>query len=261
MLLFGHRGARGEAPENTLPAFEKALETGMDGVELDARVCRSGEVVVAHDATLARVTGKRLPVVAYGFAELRKLDVGSHFSGKYRGEKIPLLEEVLDLVGDKLMIDIELKGKNLYAFGLEEKVIRIIHERGLQERVILSSFNPLILLKAASLDPSLKIGLNFLDDFWMGLRKLWFFPFPRPYSVHPEPSLVDENMARFARSRGAKLIPWQVNEEDEIRRALDLGSAGVISDFPSRLKRVYNDWRVAPALEREVCAATKAART
>jgi len=243
ILLFGHRGARGEAPENTIPGFQKALDAGMDGIEVDVRLCRSGEVVAAHDSTLARVTGKRLPVMAYSYGELQQLDVGSHFSGKYQGERVPLLEEVLEFFGDKLMIDIELKGKNIYAFGLEEKVIRIIHRRGLQERVILSSFNPLILLKVVSIDPSLKIGLNFLADFWQGLRKFWFFPFLHPYSVHPEPSLVDEEMARFARRRNARLIPWQVNEESEIRRVLELGSAGVISDFPGRLKRVYDSWR------------------
>jgi len=254
ILLFGHRGARGEAPENTMPAFQKALDAGMDGIELDARICRTGEVVVVHDATLARITARRLPVMAYSLSELKKLDVGSHFSEKYQGERIPLLEDVLELFGDKLILDIELKGKNIYAFGLEDRVIRMIHQHGLKERVILSSFNPLILLKAVSLDPSLKIGLNFLNDFWQPLRKLWFFPFMRPYSVHPEPSMLDEKMAEFARKRKAKLIPWQVNEEKDICRALELGAGGLISDFPTRLKKVYNEWCARRGLSQSTSA-------
>ncbi len=252
ILLFGHRGARGEAPENTIAGCRRALSAGMDGIEVDVRVCRSGEVVVAHDATLTQITGRRLPVLAYSLVELKRLDVGASFSEAYRGERIPLLEEVLDNFGDKLILDLELKGKGIHAFGLEEKVIRLVHRRGLQDRVILSSFNPLILLKAASLDPTLRLGFNLLDDFWIGLRKIWFPRLLHSYSVHPEPSLMDEGMVKFARRREAKLIPWQVNEESDIRRALELGADGVISDFPTRLKRVYNEWcaekRLPPSL-------------
>ncbi len=249
VLLFGHRGACGEAPENTLSAFQLALSAGMDGIEFDLRLCRSGEVVVVHDATIARITGTRAPVSAYTYEELKKLDVGRWFSERFQGERVPLFEEVIELFADKLIFDLELKGKSIHTDGLEEKVVQIIKKRGLEERVIISSFNPMILLRILMLDPSLKIGLNFLDDSWHWLRKIWFAYFSHPFSVHPTANLVDQFIIEFARKRNALIIPWKANKESEIKRLLEIGVDGIISDYPSRLKSVYNNWKESTSTE------------
>ena len=240
VLLFGHRGAAGEAPENTIAAFELALSSGMDGIELDVRLCRSGEVVVAHDAELARITCQNLPVDAYCYSDLKKLDAGAHFSEKFKGERIPMLYETIDLFADKLVLDIELKGRGLSSNGLEQKVISIVREKKIQERVILSSFNPLILRRVIALAPEIKIGLNYINDPVAELRRAWFFPISRPYSIHPAPEMVDDRMLKFAKKRGALLIPWKVNSDHDILKMLESGADGIISDFPSRLKKVYN---------------------
>jgi len=249
VLLFGHRGACGEAPENTLSAFQLALSAGMDGIEFDLRLCRSGEVVVVHDATIARITGTRAPVSAYTYEELKKLDVGRWFSERFQGERVPLFEEVIELFADKLIFDLELKGKSIHTDGLEEKVVQIIKKRGLEERVIISSFNPMILLRILMLDPSLKIGLNFLDDSWHWLRKIWFAHFSHPFSVHPTANLVDQFIIEFARKRNALIIPWKANKESEIKRLLEIGVDGIISDYPFRLKSVYNNWKESTSTE------------
>ncbi len=239
VLLFGHRGACGELPENTMPGFERALELGMDGVEMDVQLCRTGEAVVVHDGTLSRVTGGGGRVRDYSCEELKNLDVGSHFDPRFRGERIPLLEDVLDLVGDRAWLDLELKGRSIHTEGLEEKVIGILARRNLVENVILSSFNPFIIMRIRMLDRRLKTGLNYIDDFAEKLRKLWFAPFVRPFSLHPQPGMVDAAYMERARRRSAKVMPWGVNEPEDIRRLIELGVDGIISDFPTRLKEIH----------------------
>ena len=240
-LLFGHRGAAGEAPENTLPAFQRALEAGMDGIELDVLRCASGEVVAVHDLTLQRVASGRGRFQHYTYAELQKLDVGSHFSEKFAGERIPRLEEVLDQFGNKMWLDLELKGRSLRTDGIEAAVLRLLKERNLLENVILSSFNPMIVRRVRALDPRFKVGFNYLQDFYAPLRKVWFRPLALPFSLHPQPAQVDSAWMAYARSLNAKVLPWGVNQPEEIKRLLELGVDGIISDFPSRLKQIENE--------------------
>lgn len=107
-ILLGHRGAKNYAPENTLAAFTLALEQGADGVELDAKLSADGVVVVHHDAMLDRTTDGKGPLARHTFAQLRELDAGSFFSEKFRGEKIPTLEEVFETVGKRAVVNVEL---------------------------------------------------------------------------------------------------------------------------------------------------------
>jgi glycerophosphoryl diester phosphodiesterase len=235
-LLFGHRGAAGEAPENTLPAFQRALELGMDGIELDVLRCRSGEIVAAHDLTLRRLIPGHGRVKSYTYPELKTLDVGSHFSPRFMGERIPRLEEVLDQFGSRMWLDIEIKGRSIRTDGIEEQIVRLLQERKLFENVILSSFNPFIARRVQVLDSRLKVGFNYLQDFYAPLRRIWFRPLALPFSLHPQPAQVDQAFLAYAQKIKAKVLPWGVNEPAEIQRLLDLGVDGLISDYPSRLK-------------------------
>jgi len=108
---------------------------------------------------------------------------------------------------------------------------------------MVSSFNPMILLRIRTLDPSIKIGLNFLDDGWHWLRKLWYLPLSYPYSVHPTPFLIDDYVLNLVREQKALLIPWMVNEKSQMLKLFEQGVDGIISDYPSLLKNEYNKWR------------------
>ena len=233
-LLFGHRGAAGEAPENTRPGFRIARELGLDGIELDVLQCASGEIVAAHDLTLQRIAGKKRPVKSYTYDELNKLDVGSHFSEQFAGERIPRLEEVLDEFG-AMWLDIEIKGRSMHSDGIEEKIIRLLQERKLVEKVILSSFNPFIVRRIQVMAPEFKVGFNFLQDGYGPLRKIWFRPLAPPFSLHPQPAQVDQAFMDYAKNLRARVMPWGVNEPKEIQRLLELGVHGLLSDYPSRL--------------------------
>src|SRR5438128_870883 len=108
-LVWAHRGASAAAPENTMAAFALAGRLGADGVELDAQRCRSGEVVVFHDATLGRIAGRAGRVTESSWAELKALDAGGRFAARFAGERIPLLAEVLAQTPPSLLVNVELK--------------------------------------------------------------------------------------------------------------------------------------------------------
>ncbi|MFW5729382.1 MAG: glycerophosphodiester phosphodiesterase [Spirochaetota bacterium] len=143
-LVFGHRGYSALAPENTLPAFEAIRRHGVPGVELDAQLCATGEVVVCHDETLERVAGVDLRIKDTGYDELRRLDVGSWFADSFAGERLPRLQDVFDLLGDHVVYDIELKTRSTGepARRLAESVIQLIEAHSIAHACILSSFNP-----------------------------------------------------------------------------------------------------------------------
>ena len=111
-LMFGHRGYSSLAPENTLPAFELLLQHSVPGVELDVRCCVSGETVVCHDANMKRLTGEDLNLSEIEWSRIGKLDAGLWFGQRFRNTRIPRLEDVLDLLGDRVYYDIEIKNSD-----------------------------------------------------------------------------------------------------------------------------------------------------
>ncbi len=233
-LLLGHRGAGGEAPENTWPAFEAARNAGMHGFEIDTMLTSDGVPVVVHDLTLERLTQDKQSINDMSFADLCKVDVGSHFSDRFKGERIPRLEEVLDNYQD-MVLDIEIKGLNPFSEKLSEIVIKLLRERDLVDRTIISSFNPVVIRQVQSIEPSLRTGFNYISDSILTLRRAWFGVFSRTFSKHPQPGQVTDKYIARQHRKGVRVVPWGVNNEDEIRRLLDMGVDGIISDFPSVL--------------------------
>lgn len=239
-VVLGHRGARGLAPENTLSAFKLALEMELDGVEMDVFRCGSGEVVVFHDDRLDNLTGKNGFIERASWAELKELDVGSHFHPRYANEKIPKLAEVLDLIGDKIIINIELKGENAKEDGLEKAVLDLLDERGLKENIIISSFNPVRIARVKKLKPTMKVGLLLQPDWAGWLRRAWFMPMRKADLVHAEVKMVSPSFVRRAKRRGQKVLAWSPNTEEEISRMVECGVDGVITDRPDIALKVLN---------------------
>jgi len=237
-LLLGHRGAGGEAPENTWPAFERAKSEGMHGFEVDVLLTRDKVPVCVHDLTLQRIAGGQGAIESMNLDDLSHLDVGSHFHPRFAGERIPRLVDVLDRYGQDLLLDIELKGYSPFSEGIEEIVVNMIREFKIVDSVIVSSFNPVILKRVAALEPGIKLGSNYLVDSILQLRRIWFAPFLKPFSKHPQPGQVDERYLARQKKRGIRVIPWGVNDGDEIKRLLELGCDGIISDHPERLKKI-----------------------
>jgi glycerophosphoryl diester phosphodiesterase len=245
-LIAAHRGAREAAPENTLAAFRAAAELGADGVEFDVQLTADGIPVVFHDRTLERVTDGAGPLFEQPLAALRELDAGSHFGPAFAGERIPTLDEALDAAGGRLALNVELK---IHKKGMRERarlaaeVLRRVERRGLLERTILSSFDPLA-LRAARRD-SAEIALGFLTppDLPAVLGWAGRVIAGRHEAEHPHYTTVDRRTIRWARARGRRVNVWTVNEADAIRRMRDLGVDMIITDRPDLAKSILQGER------------------
>lgn len=239
-LVFGHRGAREAAPENTMAAFQEALAMGADGIELDVMLSSDGVPVVCHDASLERTTNGSGSVSQHTLAELRALDAGSHFAPEFAGEPIPTLAQVLDAFGDSLRINIELKTTSRRDDGLEAEASDLVASRGLTSTVVYSSFNPLSLWRARRYGPRIPRGLLYSADLPIPLRLAWFAPLLGLQAVHPSRKMVDAAYMRWARRRGYRVNVWTVNAPDEMDRLLDLDVDMLITDRPDLARELVN---------------------
>ncbi|MBB6482625.1 glycerophosphodiester phosphodiesterase [Spirochaeta isovalerica] len=231
-LLFGHRGCPVEAPENTLASFSRILENNIPGVELDVQVCSSGELVVLHDNNMLRTTGFDGNILDHDLTQIRSLDNGSFFSPDFKGEKIPLLEEVFQLLGDKVYYDIELKADYTRSFGLEKKVLAMIRDFRLTRRVVVSSFNPLPVARFKKLTNEIPAFLIYSDteDVPFYLRKGEGRFLCRPEGLKPDCRLLDENLYRKL-SRKYLLMSWTVNDLKTYNRLAEWEIDGVCSNY------------------------------
>ena len=156
-LVTFHRGDCTVAPENTLPAFRSAILKGGDRIELDVQMTRDGVVMVTHDTSLRRCTGRNENIYDLTYNEVRKLDAGRWFGQKYTGAKVPTLEEVLDLCKGKIQLNIEIK-PNAATPELEAETIRIIREKGFAQDCTITSQSYETLCKVKELAPEIRTG-------------------------------------------------------------------------------------------------------
>jgi glycerophosphoryl diester phosphodiesterase len=237
-LILAHRGALAHAPENTLSAFELALTQGAHGVELDAKLSADGEVVVIHDVTTDRTTDGKGHVSQLTLAALRELDAGSFFSEKFVGEKIPTLADVFDAIGDRAFINVELTNYTTPRDGLANKVCELVKRFGLEERVLFSSFLPSNLKRTRSLLPDTPRGLLALGG-WLGWWARSFgFNFGDYQALHPH--LNDTTPQQIARVHRLKrrIYVYTVNAVEDIRRLINWGVDGIITDDPMLAKEI-----------------------
>jgi glycerophosphoryl diester phosphodiesterase len=244
-FVFAHRGSSADAPENTLAAFSRARADGADGVELDVMQCASGEVVVFHDDDLERLCGVPGMLREQSWARLRTLSV--------RGEPIPLLDEVIEVVGPELFINVELKAKpGLRARVLDDGLataVAAVLRRHEAARFVVSSFDPVLLARFAARRPELETALLFAADQSLPLRHGWPARLLRTQGVHPEAALVNERRVAAWRRQGLAVRVWTVDDADELRYLASLGVEAVITNRPRDALRVLTECR-APAPSR-----------
>jgi glycerophosphoryl diester phosphodiesterase len=233
-LVFAHRGASRVAPENTLPAFEAAIRSGADGVELDVQYSSDGHLVVIHDLTLERLTNGIGRVTSQPLATLRALDAGSHFGPEFAGARIPLLGEVLDLVKDKLLVNVELKVPDTGSAAMGADVVAAVRAHGMADQVVVSSFNPFALRRAKLAGPEIECALLVAHDLPRWMRWDLTRRYSHADSIHPEAVMVDAAYVAWASKHCLRLRVWTVDDEAEMRRLLNLGIDAVITDVPDR---------------------------
>ncbi len=234
--MLGHRGASRDAPENTLAAFRLAMAQGADGVELDVWRCGSGEVVVIHDEDARRTAGEALSVPDASWQALRALDAGAWKGDRFRGERIPLLPEVLEAVPGAL-VNVELKGRP-GDHRLAEAAAQVIRRAGAAERVIVSSFHLRLLAAFRRAAPEVARGFLFEGSWMWPLRAALSARLLRAHAVHPEARLVTPACARRWRRRGLAVVAWTVDEPAEVERLVALGASALISNVPGAVVRM-----------------------
>ncbi len=235
--MLGHRGASAEAPENTLAAFRLALAQGADGVELDVWRCASGEVVVFHDADARRVAGSPLRPALASFAELRVLDVGAWKGERFRGQRIPRLEEVLEALGPAV-VNVELKSARVGDPRLAFAAARVLRARRGGERVVVSSFDWALLAAFRLAAPEVATGM--LLEAGSPWRRLAgpAAAVLRPQALHPELAWVTPERARRWAAAGRPLVVWTVDEPADVERMCALGAAALVSNRPGRTREL-----------------------
>ena len=233
MRVFGHRGSPGfpRFGENTLTSFRKALDAGAAGIELDVRRCGDGTIVVIHDATIDRTTNGAGPVSGLSYAQLSRFDAG-------HGDSIPRLDAVLDDVGPRGITNIELK-----EFGMATEIVRLIVERKLEDRVIVSAFDgpdnaadsnakwveleqfgslpTALLCKKSTLE---RIGCKGLVD---AVRQ------HGANAIHAAANCVTSELLDLGQRHGIPVRVWTINNPSEALRWRDLGIEAIFSDSPA----------------------------
>ena len=237
----GHRGASALAPENTLPAFRLAMELGADEVELDVMRCATGEPVVIHNETLDKTTDGTGPVRDKSLDELKELDAGLWFDERFRGTRIPRLDEVFELVEGRMSVNIEIKGQSVRPDGTEHAVLESIRRHGMTDRVIVSSFNPWRLRRVRSEAPELKIALIFSPRNSIYLRRAWSAPVLKVDGLHPFHSMIDERFVDWAHKRGRWVYAWTVDDPQTMRKLIRIGVDGIVTNNPGLLKSVLEE--------------------
>lgn len=238
ILNFAHRGFSGSYPENTLLAFQKAIEEGADGIETDVHLTRDGEPVLIHDELVDRTTDGSGYVKDMSYEELARLDA-SNGMREFGPQKIPTLREYLELVKDREIIsNLELKTGVFEYPGIEEKVYALLQEYGLTDRVIISSFNHFSVLRMKALAPEIKCG--FLEESWLIHAGQYAAGCGVEY-YHPFFQNMTAEHAAEVKEAGLKINVWTANEEADIRKMIEIGADGIISNYPDRVKACISE--------------------
>jgi glycerophosphoryl diester phosphodiesterase len=226
VVATGHRGAAALEPEDTLRGIRRAIEIGVDRVEVDVHSTRDGRLILIHDETVDRTTNGHGRIRDLTFQEIRSLDAG-------KGEVIPTLEEAISMVKGKVTLQVELK-----EIGVEERTVRAVEEAGMVDEVVFTSFRHPALKTVKELNPSIRTGVLYyclpIDPCRLALDA-------EAEAIHPNVCFVNEEMIRRAHALGIDVYAWNTDDEDEMRRLIRMGVDGLGSNRPDLLVKVIRE--------------------
>ncbi|MBI3297983.1 MAG: glycerophosphodiester phosphodiesterase [Elusimicrobia bacterium] len=231
MRLIAHRGASGTHPENTMAAFRAAWDAGVRAIEFDVQRAKDGALVVVHDNELKRTSGDSRAVRELTLAELQGLDAGGWFDARFRGERIPTLEELADAAPADCELQLEIKQAEPPYAGIERAVKAFLDARpAVKARTVVSSFHHDTLRALRELDSAVRIGLlpgrMPLEPAFALAAELG------AESIHVNLERLSADWTARARAAGVKLLAYTILTEEHVRRAAELGADGVFSNFP-----------------------------
>jgi len=239
--IIAHRGASAWAPENTIAAFQLAIQQRADAIELDAKLSADGEVVVIHDQTVDRTTPFHGKVIDFSSLEFDQMDAGSHFDILYKDEHVPTLRKVFEVVGNSTFINVELTNYNTPFDNLCNKVAELVTEQSLNDRVFYSSFSIFALVKIQRLLPESTVGLLTRPGRLGSISKLLLKRVVPDSNLHPAMHEVNTALVEDTHAHHQKLFVYTVNREQDINRLFDLHVDGVFTDNPVLARKVLNE--------------------
>lgn len=241
-LIFGHRGASGTHPENTMPAFFEAARVHADGIELDVQLTKDGEVVIIHDEKVDRTTDGKGYVKNFTLAELKKLNAGSRFQdGKYFAE-IPSLEEFLHWFKDtNLVCNIEIKSYDATYFHLEKRTLEMVKSYQLEDRIIFSSFNHYSIVYLHQMAPEIETAPLFMEGIYMP----WVYAKSiKAKAIHPYYKAAPDKLVVESQKNGIAVRPFTVNHPKELERFFRVKTAAVITDYPKDARALREEMKL-----------------
>ena len=235
-LVWAHRGASGYAPENTLAAFEKAVELGADGVELDIQLTKDDEIVVIHDEKIDRTSDGKGWVKDYTLEELRGFNY-NRTKPEYEHADIPTMREVFELLKPTgLFINIEIKTGVFFYDKIEEKILALTKEMDMEDRVCYSSFNHYTVKRIHELKPDAEVGFLYADG------PIDMPSYGEKYGVNAlHPALYNlqyDGFIKECKEKGLKLNVWTVNEKEHMQLCCKYGVNAIITNYPDIAREV-----------------------
>ena len=249
-IIISHRGANKYAPQNTLPAFRKATELGAEGFETDVHITKDGKIVLCHNYTIDETSSGNGNISDMLLSQLKSYDFGSYFSRKFQGTEIPTIDEFLDYVAETniKVLNIEIKSPKGKQTAIVRKTIRAVKEHDLFDRLLISSFDPKLLVEAKQIDPKCKTGFLYAPNRFITATMAW-----RPIdfamsigcdALHPQFIFVNENYIKKAHAAGLEVNPWTVDSPIIIDNLLRWGADGIITNLPDvtyGMRKRYED--------------------
>lgn len=229
ILVIGHKGASLITPENTIRAFQKAIDLEADLIEFDIHLSKDGEIVIIHDINTLNTSGYNGLVRNMTLNELKQLDFGE-------GEKIPTILELIDIAKGKIGLIFEIKAQ-----GITEKLAKIISKEALISQSIISSFSFKELMNFQKHEPNVKIGLllsEALKSKRIIKKRIQKAIINQFYSIHPHYNIIDNDIIEFCHENNLKIFAWTVNDEKDMKNLVKMGIDGIMTDDIQLLKKI-----------------------
>ena len=231
-VIFAHRGASSHAPENTLSAFQLAVDQGARAIELDVQLTKDREVVVFHDMDISRTTDGAGKISSLTLAEIKRFNAGISFSPGYQNEKVPSLAETLDSLPQDIFINIELKNLHTPFDDLPARTASVIRDCKAQSRILISSYNRIALGRFFKEIPTIPLG--YLPRSALNARLLSRFPYlmQNLQSIHLSFRFLTPELVKIFKMSGKMVFAYTLNHSQDIMRAMTMGIDGFFTDDP-----------------------------
>ncbi len=246
-LIIAHRGASGEAPENTIASIRKALFQKADVIEIDVHLTKDNKIIVMHDITLDRTTNLKGLIKDYNWAEIIDADAGGKFSSDFKGEKIPTFQEVLTEINGKAKLLIEIKTGGDFYPGIEQKVVDIIAENKAETWCLFHSFSDEALKRLQQTKTQMPIYKLVLGNFSLfplhidgKIKGGRIFKYKQFQGINPNVKFTRKRTIRKIKAQQQQVFVWTVNKEKDMKRLAKWGVDGIITNYPGMARKVVD---------------------